>query len=351
MYLSARNAYIALAIFLSIVLLGLITLLFMRLNPGALVSVGGDEEGGITPLLEIQGPGRGDNPLFSRPQGVALGPDGRIYVSDTDNNRIAVFSRDGRFLQAWGGFGVAKPLPGIEATWDEGELNFPLGIDVSDDEEVFVADFRNDQIQVFDTDGDFLRRFPDPTQPVGKGASGQDGLGIAVTDIAVDGEVVYALDSYQVVAFDTDGEFREQWGMPGAQEGGIDHPNGIDVGEDGTVYVSDSNNNRVTAFSPEGDHLWTVGEPVTQLQQQVDNEFGLPRGLCVRDDGSILVVDAFNHELVVLEREGEVRARYGDRGVNVTEFNFPNAVDDIDDRIAVADKENNRVLVLRLSDR
>jgi DNA-binding beta-propeller fold protein YncE len=282
---------------------------------------------------------------------MAFGSDGRIYVSDTENDRIVVFTGGGRFLFEFGAKGIAKPLPGAVNTWEEGLLNYPLGIDADEDGNIYVADFRNDQIQVFDPEGRFIRRFPDPYEPTGKGSSGQDGTGIAVTDVAVHDGKVYALDTYQVFVFTTEGELVDQFGKPGSQLGDLDHPNGIAVAEDGSIYVSDSNHNRVNAYLPDGEAEWSLGEPVSDIsmeKQDDENPFGLPRGLTVLPDGTVLVVDAFEFELVRISEDGEEIARYGARGVEPAEFNFPNGIDSASDRVGVADKENDRIQILEL---
>jgi DNA-binding beta-propeller fold protein YncE len=343
-----RQMFIAMAVVLALALIALIIYLLWFLAPDTFTSSGGPDRAGLRPLLVINGPGEGEKPTFARPMGAAYGQDDRIYVSDTENDRIVVFDDGGSFLFEFGGKGIAKPLPGAVVTWEEGLLNYPLGIDADEDGNVYVADFRNDQIQVFDPDGEFVRRFPDPQAPVGKGSSGQEGAGIAVTDVAVHDGKVYATDAYQVFVFTTEGELVSQFGKPGDWAGDLDHPNGIDVGEDGTIFVSDSNHNRVVAFDEDGEVLWTVGEPVEEIAQQVESVFGLPRGLNVLEDGSMLVVDAFEFELVRVSADGEVVQRYGERGVEPAQLNFPNSVSSSGERILVADKENDRVQVLEL---
>jgi DNA-binding beta-propeller fold protein YncE len=347
-HVTPRQMFIAMAIVLALALIALIIYLLWFLAPDTFTTAGGDDRAGLRPLLVINGPGQGDKPTFSRPMGSTYGQDDRIYVSDTENDRIVVFDERGSYLFEFGGKGIAKPLPGAANTWEEGLLNYPLGIDADEDGNIYVADFRNDQIQVFDAEGEFIRRFPDPQAPVGKGSSGQEGAGIAVTDVAVHDGEVYATDAFQVFVFTTEGEFVRQFGKPGNWIGDLDHPNGIDVDEDGTLYVSDSNHNRVIAFDEEGEVLWTLGEPVGEIAEKVDNTFGLPRGLTVLEDGTILVVDAFEFELVRVSDTGEEIGRYGERGVDPAQMNFPNGVASSGDRILVADKENDRVQVLEL---
>ena len=69
--------------------------MFLLARPGGLLLRGGATRAGIEPVFSIVGPGKGAAPYFKRPMGAAFGLDGRIYVSDTGNNRVCVFNRDG----------------------------------------------------------------------------------------------------------------------------------------------------------------------------------------------------------------------------------------------------------------
>lgn len=347
---SMRSVMIGAALALGIVLVGLLVYLLTLLGPGLPGGTAqGDVSYGLEPVLQIGGPGTGDLPSFSRPMGIAYGPEGRLYVADTSNNRVVVFSRQGRFLFEFGEFGVAKPLPGGKGSWEPGRFNYPTGIDVDKDGTVYVADFRNDQIQVFDSEGGFLRRFPDPAKPTGKGGSGSDGTGIAVTDVAVKDGKVYATDAFQVFVFTTEGELLTQFGKPGSAPGDLDHPNGIAVADDGTIYVADSNHNRVTAFSPEGAPLWNVGAPIDFAGRGSEEGLGLPRGIAVMSDGTIVVADAFNFEIVLISPQGEILHRLGTRGDQPAELDFPNDVDVLGDEVLIADRGNGRAQVVRIA--
>ena len=63
---------------------------------------------------------------------------GAVYISDTGNQRLQKFDRDGNFITQWGGFGNA-----------EGQFNFPYGLVVDHRGHVFVVDSGNMRVQHF----------------------------------------------------------------------------------------------------------------------------------------------------------------------------------------------------------
>ncbi|MDF1542197.1 MAG: hypothetical protein P1P71_03695 [Anaerosomatales bacterium] len=333
---------------LLVVLLVLLVLLFRELLTGAPEYPVSQE--GIRPLHVILGPGVGNRPFFDGPMGVTFGADGRIYVADSGNHRVVVFDSEGEYLFQFGGLGVGKPAAGIEPSWKPGLFNYPTDICSDDVGNIYVADFRNDQIQVFDADGDFLRVFPDRNEPLGRGASGQDGAGIAVTSLTVHGERVYATDTYQVAVFSTEGELLDQFGRPGAEPGDLDHPNGIAVGAPSVVVVSNSNRNQVLAFAPGGRFMWSFGKPLGNDLAGLSGELELPRGLTIMDDGTVLVADALADSIVRLTLAGEFDGRFGTRGAAPGQFNAPMDVDEADNRLAIAEKGNDRVQVIVIED-
>jgi DNA-binding beta-propeller fold protein YncE len=105
--------------------------------------------------------GNGED-AFDRPTGVAIAPNGDIFVSDGHNPnrfgtaRIVKFSREGRFIKSWGHKGA---VPG---DFDEPHDIFLGG----SQNRIYVADRRNNRIQVFDQEGNFVaawRQFGQPS--------------------------------------------------------------------------------------------------------------------------------------------------------------------------------------------
>lgn len=87
---------------------------------------------------------------FNRPSDVAWDKAGNIYIADGmgSNNRVAKFDKDGRFIKHWGSTGTEPgQFQGVKA----------LAIDAQGD--VYVADWGNKRIQVFDSEGTFKRQF------------------------------------------------------------------------------------------------------------------------------------------------------------------------------------------------
>lgn len=76
---------------------------------------------------------------FNRAEGLAVGPEDRIYVADSCNHRIQIFSREGRWLASYG-----RPGGGL------GELSYPYDIRVDATGRQFVCEFGNSRIQIFD---------------------------------------------------------------------------------------------------------------------------------------------------------------------------------------------------------
>jgi|GEM_PF-108445 len=99
---------------------------------------------------------------FRQPTDVAWDAGGNIYISDGYvNSRVAKYDRNGDWVKSWGDKGTAP-----------GQFRLPHAIAVDKDDNIYVGDRSNRRIQVFDTEGKFLRMFtidvppPAGTKPV-----------------------------------------------------------------------------------------------------------------------------------------------------------------------------------------
>lgn len=95
---------------------------------------------------------------LKRPDALALGPDGELYVTD-DSQRVSVISAEGRLLRRWGKSGKGPgefnfiPPDITDPTWISGKVT------VGPDGSLYVSDSGNARVQVFTPQGRALRQF------------------------------------------------------------------------------------------------------------------------------------------------------------------------------------------------
>ena len=99
--------------------------------------------------------------VFSGPCDVAIAQNGDIFVADghiadVPVNRIMKFSKDGKFIKAWGRRGSGP-----------GEFDTPHSIAIDSRGRIFVADRSNSRVQIFDQDGKFLDQWKQFGRPSG----------------------------------------------------------------------------------------------------------------------------------------------------------------------------------------
>jgi hypothetical protein len=164
----------------------------------------------------------GDAPgQFHDPSGVALDSQGRIYVADGGNNRVQVFGPDGVFVQEFGGDPNAN-----------NSMLRPLAIAVVDPDEpyaaepgggVYVIDQDHGRIQRFSLDGRFLGQLT--AADLGRASVHFDSLALDyfnnvwVTD----------REASQILKFDQHLQWVDSWGKPGDEDGCLDSPRGIAI--------------------------------------------------------------------------------------------------------------------------
>ena len=108
---------------------------------------------------------------FNQPNGLGFAPNGDVYVSDGyGNSRVVHFTPDGKFVRIIGGTKGAAP----------GQLQVPHGVAIDPQGRIIVADSDNKRLSVFDKDGRFVKVIAAPSR--GGVAATADGT-IYVSDV------------------------------------------------------------------------------------------------------------------------------------------------------------------------
>src|SRR5690349_20628193 len=284
-------------------------------------------------VVHVRSIGGGPLPgLFREPRGIAVDPDGRVFVTDSGFCRVQVFNAYGAFRAMWGTCGAGP-----------GQFSLPRGIAFDRAGLVYVVDSGNERIQVFTRDGRFVR------------AWGSKGTGLGQfrvpAGIAIDREDrVYVADAYnyRLQVFTTAGEFIRTWGSKGAGNGQFlrdwfpnedaEGPYGVAIGGDGLVYVTAPWDSRVQVFTPAGEFVraWRAGNT--------------PTGIAIDAHDMVMVTNAgWNMGLNVtgmrkFTSTGTCLRGWLRDGIGPSQFEGTSAVAlDASGSIYVADTENNRI--------
>jgi DNA-binding beta-propeller fold protein YncE len=163
---------------------------------------------------------------------------GKLYLPDIGNHRINVFDLSGKPLFDFSSKG-AEP----------GKMNTPEAAKFNGDGKLYISDLRNNRVQVFDGNGKLLTVW-------GRSGPGEGEFkspaGLAFD--AHDNVYVTEIGNNRVQVFDKNGKFLTMWGKRGSGSGEFSNLHGVLVDKStGYVYVADTANNRIQVFKPVSD--------------------------------------------------------------------------------------------------
>ena len=277
--------------------------------------------------------GTGNNQLVL-PLDVAADSAGNIYVADTENQRIQKFNSSGTYLATIGGPGAGDG--------QFGNFSSPgsLAIDASD--RLYAADPANSRIQKFDNAAGFHAFLAET------GASGP-GLGQFnfLRHIAVDpsGTNLYAAESTRLQRMDaatgTFGANPAEFVGSGKADGEVSGLVGVAAGPDDVYTVESHENgsggvNRVQRFDATGTHLLTFA---TDAEGQLLE----PSGMATDSAGSVYVADTNKDRVLKFNSDGTVAWVQDVHGSGDGEFFFPMAIATDGTDVWVVDSGNDRI--------
>jgi DNA-binding beta-propeller fold protein YncE len=167
--------------------------------------------------------------FLNEPTDVAIGPNGDIFVAQGHtpaggDPRVLKFDKTGRFLKTWGGKGT-----------EPGKFVLAHGVALDAKGLVWVADRENQRIQVFDTDGAFVREMKYAGLPCG---------------IHIGQDAVYMVNGFagQILKLSLDGQVLAATGKAGKGLGEFGEAHYVTVSPKGELYVADTVNGAVQKF-------------------------------------------------------------------------------------------------------
>lgn len=172
-----------------------------------------------------------------------------------------------------------------------------------------------------------------------------------VTAFSPDGKQFYVFNrgAHALLVFDNKGNFKKEIG-----QGLFGVPHGLRVDADGNIWTADTETHLVLKFAPDGRVLMVLGKKGTGGPGWLDRDYNQiflnkPSDVAFDKDGNIYVADGGNFRVVKYSKDGDFLGHFGTKGTEKGQFNFPHAlIVDENDRLLVADRENQRIQIFDL---
>jgi DNA-binding beta-propeller fold protein YncE len=255
-----------------------------------------------------------------QPVGIAVAPNGRIYVADPEANGVHVIDQKERKYEF---------LAGTKS----GPFLSPVGVVVTDGGGLYISDSQRGEVVALDSDYDFLFAIRERLQ--------------RPTGLSIKNGILFVADAgrHTVVRFDLNGKYIGEFGRRGDAKGEFNFPVSITVGAADTsgLYVVDALNHRVQEFDTAGRYLSSFGR-----HGNVSGCFASPKSIARDSDGDLYVTDALMDNIQIFNPEGKLGLIVGRSGSGDGEFSSPSGIAiDRDDRIYVVETLNRRIQVFQ----
>jgi DNA-binding beta-propeller fold protein YncE len=287
----------------------------------------------ITGTQQFSGAGRGQ---FNHPCGVAADRSGNIFIGEFNNHRLQKFDRSGRFLLQ---FGVTRVKSWGEWKFgvkDDREWEFGVKDDLQWPVGVAV-DAARDAVYVADWAHGLIRQF------TLKGDKVRDlGEGIKPWGVAVDEQGRIYVSDPQVKGVRILGAEGAAQGVLGPEQGIEFQRPGMLAVHAGRAYVTDRESNEVVVIDLVG---------AKEVLRFGNDALLHPDGIAVDGSGDIWVADTSHHRVAHFGPDGTLTGSFGSRGTQPGQFIWPKGICiDAAGRVIVTDWGNDRVQVFAPQD-
>ncbi len=294
--------------------------------------------GGIVPGVPIGDGGPADAAELSVPSGVAIGPDGSIFIAERGGHRIRRVTPDGIISTFAGSSTAVGCFPSTAACGDGGPatdalLNNPAGVAVAPDGTVYIADRFDNRIRKVDLNGIITT-----VAGTGVGAFGGDGGAATLAQLSAPNGVAIGPDGSLYIADTSNSRIRKVsttgiitslvgGGFGFSGDGGpavlakLNQPWRITATPDGTLYIVDRANNRIRRIGPDGIITTVAGAGGGDGGPALSAQLSSPEDVAVAPDGTFYIADRANERVRLVGTEGIITtvagtgvAAFGDDG-------------------------------------
>jgi ABC-type Fe3+ transport system permease subunit/DNA-binding beta-propeller fold protein YncE len=224
---------------------------------------------------------------LGKPKGMGHDRDGNVLVVEPHYQRVNVFSPEGKLAAQWGKRGT-----------NAGEFILPRAVAVNSRGEVFVSEYGVvERVQRFAPRGErLLNSFGHPGNGPGE-FNRAEGLGMDSKDR------LYVADScnHRIQVFSSDGQFLRAYGKAGKGTGDLSYPYDVCVDGNGRQYVCEFGNSRIQVFDANDTPIEVIGGAGSE-----PGKFSNPWGVALDSAGNLYVADSQNHRVQKLIRRQSI---------------------------------------------
>jgi DNA-binding beta-propeller fold protein YncE len=257
-----------------------------------------------------------EHPPLVQPVGIAVGPDGLIYVADPGAHGVHIFDR-------------ARKEYDFLSENKLGKFLSPVGVAVAPDGTIYISDSERGEIVALNKDRDPLFAV-------------RENL-VRPTGLAIVREKLYVADPgrQKIVIFTSGGKYLAEFGGHGSGDGEFNYP--VAVASAISLFVLDALNYRVQEFDPDAKFLSKFGS-----QGSAGGYFAAPKSIALDSEGDIYLTDALMDNFQIFNKQGQLLLVVGQRGERIGQFMSPGGITiDANDFIYVIDMLNRRVQIFQ----